>query len=47
MNVYFLTPARFTSTRETGNEYCESSRASLTRQLRDWVPQDTNMATDY
>ena len=43
MNVYFLTKCA----RETRNEYCESSRVSLTRQLRDWVPQDTNMATDY
>ena len=41
MNVYFQTKCA----RETRNEYCESSRATFTRQLRDWVPQDTNMAT--
>ena len=43
MNVYFLTKCA----RETRNEYCESSRVSLTRQLRDWIPQEANMATDY
>ena len=36
MNVYFQTKCA----RETRNEYCESSRVSLTRQLRDWVPQE-------
>ena len=39
MNVYFLTPL------SAFYEYFVSSRASLTRQLRDWVPQETNMAT--
>ena len=43
MNVYFQTKCA----RETRNEYCESSRVSLTRQLRDWVPQDTNMGMHY
>ena len=43
----FLTPfrARFTSSRETRNEYCESPCARRTRQSRDWVLTETNMAT--
>ena len=28
-------------------EYCESPRAKRTRQSRDWVLNETNIATDY
>ena len=50
-NVYFADrprhKARFTSTRKTRNECCKSPRAKGMRQSRDWVLQETNMATDY